>query len=259
MSKPQLSIAEIQSLLQSENSEGNLETFWDDPRIGVQRLLEKHLKLKKRDTQEQIRMTCLLTEEKKLWQMGWQCVAGVDEAGRGPLAGPVFAGACILPAQFDLPALNDSKKLNKKQRELLFGMIQEQALAYAVASASPEEIDQMNILQASKLAMRRAIEGLDIKPDYLLIDALKLPEVPIPQTGLTGGDGLSASIAAASVLAKVARDRFMGEMHQVYPEYDFAKHKGYPTSEHMQMLRQFGPCPIHRRTFAPVAAALAEK
>ncbi|KLU61074.1 ribonuclease HII [Peptococcaceae bacterium CEB3] len=200
---------------------------------------------------EEARIKGLLQVEEGLWQQGFLLVAGLDEAGRGPLAGPVFAAACILPARFRLPGLNDSKLLSVKKREALFPLIQAQALAWAVAEASVEEIDSLNILQATKLAMVRAVDALRVKPHYLLIDALELP-LALPQRGLIGGDRLSASIAAASILAKVERDKLMERLDALYPGYGFARHKGYGTREHLQALQELGPCPAHRRSFAPV-------
>ena len=162
---------------------------------------------------------------------GYTAVCGCDEAGRGPLCGPVVAAAVILPRDIDIPGLNDSKKLTEKKREALFEVIKEKAIAYAVAEASPEEIDEINILNASMLAMRRAVEALSVPADFVK------------------GDSLSMSIAAASILAKVTRDRGCAELDRLYPEYGIAKHKGYPTKEHMDAVRAYGPSPIHRKTF----------
>nr|WP_261486287.1 ribonuclease HII [Acididesulfobacillus acetoxydans] len=200
---------------------------------------------------EEVRIKGLLQVEESLWREGFLLVAGLDEAGRGPLAGPVFAAACVLPARFQLPGLNDSKLLNAGKREALFPLIQEQALAWAVAEASVAEIDSLNILQATKLAMVRAVNALRVKPHYLLIDALELP-LALPQRALIGGDRLSASIAAASILAKVERDKLMERLDALYPGYGFVRHKGYGTREHLQALQDLGPCPAHRRSFAPV-------
>ena len=163
-----------------------------------------------------------------------------------------MAATCILPAKFDLPGLNDSKKLTESKREKLFQEIKEQAIGYAIGSAEPAEIDALNILQATKLAMKRAVESLKVRPHYLLIDALELPNLKIPQKAIIDGDALSASIAAASILAKVSRDHLMTELDKLYPEYGFAKNKGYGTREHLMALRSHGASPIHRRSFAPV-------
>ena len=180
---------------------------------------------------------------------GWKAVCGVDEAGAGPLAGAVYAAAVILPPDWDLPHLNDSKKLTEKRREALFPLIQEQAIAWAVATASEQEIDEINILNARMLAMERAIQKLDPPADFALIDGNRNCGITIPNRTVVKGDSLSASIAAASVLAKVSRDRYMLEMAEQFPEYRFDKHKGYPTKLHYELLRQYGPCPIHRRSF----------
>ncbi len=188
--------------------------------------------------------------ENELHQEGYALVCGVDEAGRGPLCGPVFAAACILPDGLVLEGLNDSKKLTEKKREALFPQIQQRALAWAIASASAKEIDEINILQARLLAMRRAVEMLEIKPDYALVDGNRDPEIPeVPSLLIVGGDAKSASIGAASILAKVARDRAMLDLDQAYPQYLFAKHKGYPTKLHVEKLLEHGACPEHRQTF----------
>ena len=187
--------------------------------------------------------------EKEAAQKGYSAVCGIDEAGRGPLAGPVFAAAVILPAEVEIPGLNDSKKLTAKKREALFPLIQEKAVSWSVAFATESEIDEINILQATYLAMRRACEGLSIPADYALVDGNRMPPLSVPGETIIKGDGLSASIAAASVLAKVSRDRLMLELDSLYPEYQFAKHKGYGTALHVELLRKYGPCPIHRRSF----------
>ena len=180
---------------------------------------------------------------------GCSLICGVDEAGRGPLAGPVVAGAVILPRDCEILRLNDSKKLSEKRREELFVRIQKEALAWSVGIAGPERIDEINILQATYEAMRKAIQGLPQKPDLLLNDAVTIPDVEIVQIPIVKGDAKSLSIAAASILAKVTRDHMMMEYDKIYPEYGFGKHKGYGTAAHMEAIRRFGPCPIHRRTF----------
>ncbi|MBP8594550.1 MAG: ribonuclease HII [Ruminococcus sp.] len=176
-------------------------------------------------------------------------ICGVDEAGRGPLAGDVYAAAVILEDDTLIDYLNDSKKISEKRRELLFDEIKEKAKAWCIATASVEEIDSLNILQATMLAMKRAVEGLGIEPDMALVDGNRLPELSCPAQCVIKGDATSASIAAASVLAKVARDRYMRELDQAYPQYQFSQHKGYGTKLHCDMLRQYGPSPVHRRTF----------
>lgn len=192
--------------------------------------------------------------EREQWAAGAGTVCGVDEAGAGPLAGPVCAAAVILPRELDIPGLNDSKKLTEKKREELYGLITEKAEAWSVAWVDAGKIDEINILNARMLAMQRAIDGLGVKPDLALIDGNRdhgsIHRITAPHETIVKGDGKSASIAAASVLAKVSRDRFMsGEMDRAYPEYRFAKHKGYGTKLHYEMLEQYGPCPIHRKTF----------
>lgn len=175
---------------------------------------------------------------------------GVDEAGRGPLAGPVYAAAVILPPQPEIAGLNDSKKISEKKREALFLVICETALSYAIGTASVEEIDELNILQATFLAMRRAVEGLSVAPAFALIDGNRTPAgIAIPCQTVVKGDALSASIAAASILAKVSRDHCLMELDKQYPEYGFAKHKGYGTSAHYAALRTYGMAPVHRKTF----------
>ena len=176
-------------------------------------------------------------------------ICGVDEAGRGPLAGPVVAGAAILPKDSRILYLNDSKKLSEKRREELFVRIKEEAIAWSVGIVGPERIDEINILQATYEAMKQAIGNLSQTPDLLLCDAVTIPEVKIPQISIIKGDAKSLSIAAASVLAKVTRDHMMEGYDKLYPQYGFGKHKGYGTAAHIQAIREFGPCPIHRRTF----------
>jgi ribonuclease HII len=197
---------------------------------------------------------CSLSFESELRAAGFFRVAGIDEAGRGPLAGPVVVAAVILPPDFSLPKLTDSKKLSEKTRESLFDQLtSRQDISYSIVEISSEEIDQLNILRATHEGMRRAVAKLHPEPDHALIDGLPVHPFPKPQTALVGGDGLSLSIAAASVLAKVWRDRRMQAWDALYPDYGFARHKGYGTALHLERLRLHGPCPIHRRSFAPVA------
>ena len=187
--------------------------------------------------------------ETELRAAGYTAICGVDEAGRGPLSGPVVAAACILPAGCVIEGLNDSKKLTPKQRDRLFDTVREVAVAYSVGQASPEEIDELNILNATMLAMRRAIEGLPVKADFALIDGNCARGIDLPHKTVISGDALSVSISAASILAKVTRDRICLQNDRDYPEYGFAKHKGYGTKDHMDALRRLGPCPLHRRSF----------
>ena len=190
--------------------------------------------------------------EKELTDKGYHFICGVDEAGRGPLAGPVVAGAVILDPKHPIDGLNDSKKLSSSMRERLFQEIKKWAIAAAVAIVSPETIDQINVLEASRLAMMQAIRQLTIAPDVVLSDFMELPELDVLVMSLVKGDSRSMSIAAGSILAKVTRDRLMEAWAVRYPEYGFAKHKGYPTKEHLAMLQRYGPCPIHRMSFKPV-------
>lgn len=180
---------------------------------------------------------------------GFTCVCGIDEAGRGPLAGPVFAACVVLRPGENIEGLNDSKKLSEKKRELLFDAITARAVDYAVAMASEEEIDDLNILQATLLAMRRAFGGLHVHPDCALIDGNRAPGLPAVERTVVKGDAKSASIAAASILAKVSRDRYLYELDRQYPQYQFAKHKGYGTKLHYELLAQYGVSPVHRKSF----------
>lgn len=187
--------------------------------------------------------------ERAAHEAGYRVVCGIDEAGRGPLSGPVVAAACVLDPSVEIAGLNDSKKLSPAKRELLFERITESALDYAIGMASPEEIDSLNILNATMLAMRRAIAGLKTPADFALVDGNCTRDFPIPARAIVKGDALSCSISAASILAKVTRDRLCLEDEKNYPQYGFAKHKGYGTAEHIAALKQYGPCPIHRKTF----------
>ena len=191
-----------------------------------------------------------LEYEKKAMKRGYHLVCGVDEAGRGPLAGPVYAAAVILPEGCVIDGVNDSKKLTEKKREALYDVIVETALSWCVASASVEEIDEVNILNATYLAMERAVAGLDVTPQYILVDGNRLPpHLPAPAQAVVKGAAHSANIAAASILAKVSRDRLLIQMDEQYPQYQFAKHKGYGTKLHRELILQYGPSPVHRKTF----------
>ena len=193
--------------------------------------------------------TDLLAMEKRLHEEGYRLICGVDEAGRGPLAGPVYAAAVILPENVRIDGLNDSKKLSEKKREELFGIIQDVAVDFGIASASQEEIDEKNILNAVYLAMNRAVRKMNTAPDLLLIDGNRDKGIEGPSRCVVKGDATCACIAAASVLAKVSRDRFMYEMAERYPQYGFDQHKGYGTAMHYERLREFGPCELHRKSF----------
>ncbi|MCH3972044.1 MAG: ribonuclease HII [Oscillospiraceae bacterium] len=187
--------------------------------------------------------------ERKYLQQGYTAVCGVDEAGRGPLAGPVFAGAVILPVGCVIEGVNDSKKLSSKKREELYDIITQKAVSWGVGFATEQEIDGINILQATFLAMQRAVQKLNTPPQLVLVDGNRVPPLSVPAEAIIKGDGCCESIAAASILAKVSRDRLMLQLDELYPQYGFAKHKGYGTAQHRQALLQYGPCPIHRKTF----------
>ena len=200
---------------------------------------------------QQQRLQEMLVFEKELWSAGKDYVAGVDEVGRGPLAGPVVTAAVILPKDFSLPGVDDSKKLSQRRREELFEQIKEAAVCWAVGRREPDRIDEINILEATREAMLDAIKSLPLKPDHVLIDAVRLSGLDMPQTSIIKGDARSVSIAAASILAKVTRDREMVEMSKIYPGYAFESNKGYGTAAHYEGLKAQGPCPIHRKTFLP--------
>lgn len=188
--------------------------------------------------------------DRAVYADGYRAVGGVDEAGRGPLAGPVFAAAVILDPEKEIPGLGDSKKLSEKKREALYEQICEQAVSWSVASASVEEIETLNILQATFLAMRRAVEGLAVCPELVMVDGNQAPPgIVVPVKTIVKGDALSASIGAASILAKVSRDRLLRELDKEYPQYQFAKHKGYGTALHASLIREYGPSPVHRMSF----------
>jgi len=193
--------------------------------------------------------------EKKLWKEGFQYIAGTDEAGRGPLVGPVVAGAVILPKNYKLEGLTDSKKLSEKKREQFFEILKKDAIAIGVGIVDAKTIDEINIYEASRLAMMKALNNLKIQPEYILSDAMPL-FTDIPNEAIIHGDALSISIAAGSVIAKVTRDHIMMELDQKYPEYEFKKHKGYPTKRHMELLEKFGPIDEYRFTYKPVRALM---
>ncbi|MFX4261753.1 ribonuclease HII [Pelotomaculum propionicicum] len=227
-----------------------------DNRAGVREIYMKLLRAENVMALEMKRLAKLFLYEEDLKAGGYYPVAGVDEAGRGPLAGPVVAAAVILPEDAVLVNLNDSKKLTPARRELLAGQIKETALAWSVGISSVEEIFTENIHQAGLNAMRRAVAGLAVKPAHVLVDGFKIDRLEYPQTPIIEGDGLSASIAAASILAKVTRDDMMDSYHELYPQYGFDRHKGYGTPEHLKALAVYGPCPIHRAGYRPVQECL---
>jgi ribonuclease HII len=234
-----------------------IESLAHDPRQGVQQLVRQACRIRSEDQHERHRLRRLQHYEALLRDQGVDLIAGVDEAGVGPLAGPVVASAVILPKEYELRGLKDSKKIpDESKRKELAARIQADAVCWAVGRAEVEEIDRLNIYHAGLLAMQRAVQNLSIRPHYLLVDARTVPDCPIPQQGIVHGDALSATIAAASIIAKTTRDALMEEFDKIYPGYNFAAHKGYPTPEHCRLLAQLGPLPIHRRSFGPVRVTL---
>lgn len=193
--------------------------------------------------------------EKRLWSEGYELIAGVDEAGRGPLVGPVVAGAVILPKDYDLEGLNDSKQLSEKKRNQYYEMIKKEAIAIGIGIVDAKTIDEINIYEASRLAMKLALENLEVSPDYILTDAMPI-ELDTPLEAIIHGDALSISIAAGSVIAKVTRDRLMEEFDKIHPEYEFKNHKGYPTKRHLELLSKYGPLENYRFTYKPVRALM---
>jgi ribonuclease HII len=227
-----------------------------DPRAGARELLRLVRRRRHENRREGQRLRHLLRHEVELWEKGLVHVAGVDEAGMAPLAGPVVAGACILPHDYRPRGIDDSKQLDRRERERLAADIRKHAVAWATARAEVEEVDSLNIYHAGVLALTRAVRALEPRPEHVLVDARKLPALGLPHTPIIHGDALSLTIAAASILAKTTRDALMGELDLVHPGYGFARHKGYPTAEHFAALDRLGACPIHRRSFAPVRQAL---
>lgn len=242
---------QIQERLQCRSIENAIEYLLDIQKSGasVDKLLEKYYSQKEKHDKEIERLENMLVYEKKAYEEGYQFIAGVDEAGRGPLAGPVVAAAVILPQGVVIEGVNDSKKLSEAQRERLFDEIKEKALAYGIAAIDEKCIDEINILNATKRAMAQAISMLKPAPDCILLDAVKLENLKTNQVPIIKGDSLSLSIAAASILAKVTRDRMLMELDSHYPEYGFASHKGYGTAQHISAIKKFGICPIHRLSF----------
>ena len=241
---------EIKAVLQAATMEELpvfIETYSADQRSGVQKLVETAKKRMEALKREKRRIEALRVYEEKYREYDFIC--GIDEVGRGPLAGPVVAGAVILPKDCRILYINDSKQLSEKKREELYDVIMEQAVCCAVGYASPERIDEINILQATYEAMREAIGRLTVRPDILLNDAVTIPQVEIRQIPIIKGDAKSISIGAASIVAKVTRDRLMAEYDKVFPQYDFAGNKGYGSAAHIEALKKYGPSPIHRRSF----------
>ena len=244
------SVKEIKNKLQAAGDRGLsdfIKEYGEDSREGVQKLVVSAEKRIRAYEKELERIEYLKRYEKRYADC--RLICGIDEVGRGPLAGPVVAGAVILPKDCNILYINDSKQLSEKKRELLYDEIKEKAVACAVGIVDEKRIDEINILQASYEAMRAAINALGVEPDLLLNDAVTIPQVSIRQVPIIKGDALSISIGAASIYAKVTRDRMMYEYDKIYPEYHFAQNKGYGSKEHMDAIRSFGPCPIHRRSF----------
>ena len=236
---------------------GLIDALEIDTRQGAHQLAKQIRARRRSNRSEGQRLHFLLRYEIELWLQGFSLIAGVDEAGMAPLAGPVVAGAVILPQKYKLRGLNDSKKiLDETKRDELATQIKRDAISWSVGFAEVEEIDQLNIYHAGLLAMQRAVQGLSCAPDFVLVDARRIPHCPVPQRGIVRGDALSASIAAASIIAKTTRDAHMLEMDQAYSGYGFASHKGYPTPEHCRALKELGALPIHRRSFARVREVL---
>lgn len=248
-------IKELETALAApEVSEEFLAACREDPRKAAARLVRRYEKAQA----EHARLLKMYAYEHEAWARGHEIVAGVDEAGRGPLAGPVSVAAVILPHDLCLPKLNDSKKLSAKVREELFDEIQEKAIAVGTALIDAQTIDRVNIYQATINGMYEAIFSLQPEPQEALIDAVPLENLPMASQSIIKGDAKSASIAAASIIAKVTRDRLMDEYDKIYPEYGFAQHKGYGTAQHIEALKKYGPCPIHRRSFEPVRSLVRD-
>lgn len=268
------SIAQIRDYVEQLFPKGCFVSSEQDSRYGILREIIQHLETDQRksakelqrlayriiDTQKKKMIHCqqMLAYECELRRNGYRLIAGVDEVGRGPLAGPVVAGSVILDPNTLIPDINDSKKLNKSQRESLYDLIMEKAVAVSIGIIHNEAIDRINILRASLEAMSQAVKGLSVQPEYLLVDGQYCPDINLAMKPIIGGDGSSLSIAAASIIAKVTRDRIMVEFDRIYPVYGFASNKGYPTPDHISALQRFGPCEIHRRSFTPVSELLRQ-
>ena len=248
-----MTIKEIENVfLQGDAPAEFIELCRHDSRKSVQTILRRYERAQK----ERERLHAMYAYERAAAEAGRTIVAGVDEAGRGPLAGPVAVAAVILPQECHLPRLNDSKKLSAAVREALYDEIVNAAISYHVTLIDAETIDRMNILQATRMGMYEAIDALSPTPDEVLIDAVELPKLTMPSNSIIKGDAKSASIAAASILAKVTRDHLMEQYDTEYPNYGFAKHKGYGTQEHIDAIRKYGVCPIHRKSFEPIRSML---
>ncbi len=237
-------------------SAGCEEALASDPRAGARAVYDAVQRRRYENRAEGQRLRHFLRYESELWEKGVELVAGVDEAGMAPLAGPVVAAACILPRDFRPRGIDDSKQLDAEARERLAEDIKRSAVCWSIGIAEVQEIDRLNIYWAGILSLRRAVVGLATRPEHLLIDARRIRDLDIPQQGIVHGDALSLTIAAASILAKTTRDRMMAGLDEKHPGYGFSRHKGYPTPEHFDALRRLGACAIHRRSFAPIREAL---
>ncbi|MFC7320428.1 ribonuclease HII [Halobacillus campisalis] len=250
-------IKDLKNKFENESlSEEELKTFREDERKGVQKLIAQYDKKAEQQQLLKRKFQEMMHHENVSKQQGKLCIAGIDEAGRGPLAGPVVASAVVLPDNFYLPGINDSKQLSLSKREEYFIHINQHA-EVGVGIVSSQEIDEINIYNATKLAMNRAVENLTDRPDHLLIDAMSLSDAGCTQQSLIKGDEKSVSIAAASIIAKVTRDRMMQELAETYPSYDFHSNQGYGTKNHLDALKKHGPTPHHRRSFSPVKASMS--
>lgn len=230
----------------------------EDSRVSVRKLAASYLRRKVKEEAERERVLEMYAPETAYYNQGLYHVAGIDEAGRGPAAGPVMVAAVILPPYWECPGLNDSKKVPPAKRELLYDKIMADAVAVSCIAKSEKEIDELDIYHATMQGMYDAVRGLSVPAEAVLVDAMPLRELAVPHKSLVHGDALSASIAAASIIAKVTRDRLMGEYDKKYPQYGFAVHKGYLTKMHMETLQKYGPCPIHRRSFEPIKSMVQE-
>lgn len=246
-----MTIKEVKELLSTDVTEDQLAELEKDPRVGVQKLIISYRKKQAKLLAKKQAFLERFSYEKQFWQKG-ELVAGVDEVGRGPLAGPVVTAAVIIDHNFDLLEVNDSKKLSPEKRLQLYPKILSEAVSVGIGVKSAVVIDQINVYEADRQAMAQAVKALDVKPNALLVDAMNVP-VDLPQIELIKGDAKSNSIAAASIVAKVFRDKLMDDYDKIYPQYGFPRNAGYGTKEHIDALKKYGPTPIHRKTFAPVS------
>lgn len=254
-----LTISQIRSICRDNAKLDNefIEALSRDSRCGVKQIYLQLQQKKSRQREDMKFLRNLFKPEENLWKRGYSVIAGIDEAGRGPLAGPVVAAAVVLPGFVEIPGLKDSKKLTPNARKKLAKKIKKVCVDWSVSLSTVSEILCYNIYWASLLAMKRAVMGLSFRPEYVLVDGFAIKDLDIPQKPLVGGDGICASIAAASILAKVTRDELMRVLHLLYPQYGFINHKGYGTREHILALERYGPCPAHRVNFAPVRKVLS--